>query len=124
MGPIVKSQSHEPVYNLHCYFEEHTDNSGPIISVAKIMETVAAALKIGQTSVLTMPGKSRPRASAEIDIDTFLEDAIWQILYIKKRISYMLETCFTERKWIIVCCDCIKRKLASSGKFFWTKSFT
>lgn len=111
----MKSQSRDLVYNLRCYFEEERDNGGPLISVTKVVERVAAALKIGQssvkkvtrekcpenlhdpTSVLTTPGKLRSRASTKTDIDSFQEDAIRRHVY-----EYYRRKEFPTRKKLLV----------------------
>lgn len=99
-GATLKSQSRELVYNLRCYFEEERDNGGPLLPLSKVVERVAAALKIGATSVikitkekcagdpqvptaaaLSTPGKTRVRAAKTTDLDNFQEDAIRRHIY-------------------------------------------
>lgn len=99
-GTPLKSQSRELVYNLRSYFEEERRNGGPLISVSKVIERVAAALKIGKTSVkkitrekcpgdlnepttsvLSTPGKSRKRMCVKTNFDSFQSEAIRRHIY-------------------------------------------
>lgn len=71
-----------------CFFEEGRNNSGPLISVTRVVERVSESFKTGQTSVKKITREKfsenrnlRWEASTQTDIDSFQEDAIWRHIY-------------------------------------------
>lgn len=90
---ILDSQSRELVIRLRDYFERERTNGGPLISIDRVVDRVAAALDIGRNTVsritkekfgetgmednkLTTPSKKRRRNASITDLDSFDIDAI------------------------------------------------
>lgn len=98
-GIALRGQSREMVCALRAYFESEKLNGGPLLSVNKVIDRTAAALKInkntvvkigkemseaeksGEPSKLQTPGKKRCRDKPITSVDSFAEDAIRRHVY-------------------------------------------
>lgn len=105
-GIALRGQSRELVCAVREYFEQERDNGGPLITINKVIERTAAALKINKSTVVTIskekcelqekeegdeivagpstlvtPGKKRSRPRTVTKWDTFQEDAIRRHVY-------------------------------------------
>lgn len=105
-GIALKGQTRELVCALREYFEKERVNGGPLISVEKVIERTAEALKLSKTTIvniskekytqvekqleieatagptkLVTPGKKRSRPRTVTKLDTFQEDAIRRHVY-------------------------------------------